>query len=307
MVEHRDGKRAAARRRSLIRRIFCSTLGAMLFLGAPAGALKAEDTISVDKSLHDALPREYQENGVKIAVFNDWPPDEFVENGELKGWSVDMAKAMSAKLGVPFQFTGTSFEAILPGLVAHRFDAGFSSFAPTADRLKVLDFIPQRSDGTAYAYLQAKPLAINELKDLCGRSIAVLTGAFDFQYLTKLSAETCVKNGLPAIEIQQFTTENNAELAVSSGRVQLVAAGSAKLQYLAKQTGRFTVSSLAVNELYNGIGVRKADPLGPVLQQALQKMIDDGTYIKIMAAWGVDTQGILKKAVLVTEANPDPK
>jgi len=26
-----------------------------------------------------------------------------------------------------------------------------------------------------------------------------------------------------------------------------------------------------------------------------------------MAAWGVDKQGTLKKAVLVTEANPDPK
>jgi polar amino acid transport system substrate-binding protein len=67
------------------------------------------------------------------------------------------------------------------------------------------------------------------------------------------------------------------------------------------------VSSLAVNELYNGIGVRKDDPLGPVLQQALQKMIDDGTYTKLMGAWGVDKQGILNKAVLVTEANPDPK
>lgn len=307
MVDRRDGKHTAARRRSLMRRIFCPTLGAMLMSVASAGVLKADDTIAVNKALHDALPKEYQENGVKVAVFNDWPPDEFVENGELKGWSVDMAKAMSAKLGVPFQFTGTSFEAILPGLVARRFDAGFSSFAPTADRLKVLDFIPQRSDGTAYAYLTAKPLSINELKDLCGKSIAVLTGAFDFQYLTKLSAETCVKGGSPAIEIQQFTTQNNAELAVSSGRVQLVAAGSAKLQYLAKQTGKFTVSSLAVNELYNGIGVRKDDPLGPVLQQALQKMIDDGTYTKLMGAWGVDKQGILNKAVLVTEANPDPK
>ncbi|CAM5762906.1 hypothetical protein LMIY3S_00635 [Labrys miyagiensis] len=306
-MDYRQDRRPAAKRRSGIRGIMGAALGTVLLSLLSAGAPRADETVTVDKALHDALPKEYQENGVKVAVFNDWPPDEFVENGELKGWSVDMAKAMSAKLGVPFQFTGTSFEAILPGLVARRFDAGFSSFAPTADRLKVLDFIPQRSDGTAYAFLKAKPLAINELKDLCGKSVAVLTGAFDFQYLTKLSAETCVTGGLPAIEIQQFTTQNNAELAVSSGRVQLVAAGSAKLQYLAKQTGTFTVSTLAVNELYNGIGVRKGDPLGPVLQKALQGMIEDGTYTKLMAAWGVDKQGILKKAVLVTEANPDPK
>jgi len=280
----------------------------MLGLAAPVGMASAQDAApAVDKALHDALPKDYQDNGVKVAAFNDWPPDEFAEGGALKGWSIDMAKAMSAKLGVPFTLTGTSFEAILPGLAARRFDAGFASFAPVPDRLKMLDFIPQRSDGTAYAYLKANPLKIDELKDLCGKSVAVLTGAFDFQYLTKLSAETCVKGALPAISLQQFTTESNAELAVSSGRVQLVAAGSAKLQYLAKQTGTYAVSGLAVNELYNGIGVRKGDPLGPVLRNALQAMIDDGSYLTIMARWGVDKQGVLKKAVLVTADDPDPK
>ena len=280
----------------------------MLGLAVPVGMASAQDAApAVDKALHDALPKDYQDNGVKVAAFNDWPPDEFVEGGVLKGWSIDMAKAMSAKLGVPFTLTGTSFEAILPGLAARRFDAGFASFAPVPDRLKVLDFIPQRSDGTAYAYLKANPLKIDALKDLCGKSVAVLTGAFDFQYLSKLSADTCVKEGLPAISLQQFTTESNAELAVSSGRVQLVAAGSAKLQYLAKQTGTYAVSDLAVNELYNGIGVRKGDPLGPVLRDALQAMIDDGSYLTIMARWGVDKQGLLKKAVLVTADDPDPK
>ena len=280
----------------------------VLGLAATAGMAAAQDAApAVDKALHDALPKDYQDNGVKVAAFNDWPPDEFAEGGSLKGWSIDMAKAMSAKLGVPFTLTGTSFEAILPGLAARRFDAGFASFAPVPDRLKVLDFIPQRSDGTAYAYLKSRPLQIDALKDLCGKSVAVLTGAFDFQYLTKLSAETCVKEGLPPISLQQFTTESSAELAVSSRRVQLVAAGSAKLQYLAKQTGTYAVSGLAVNELYNGIGVRKGDPLGRVLRDTLQAMIDDGSYHTIMARWGVDSQGVLKKAVLVTADDPDPK
>ena len=186
-------------------------------------------------------------------------------------------------------------------------DAALGVAETTAARLKVLDFIPQRSDGTAYAYLKSKPLKIDEMKDLCGKSIAVLTGAFDFQYLTTVSADTCVKAGLTPINLQQFTTENTAELAVSSGRVQLVAAGSAKLQYLAKQTGTFAVSGLAVNELYNGMGVRKGDPLGTALKSALQSMIDDGTYAAIMTRWGVGKQGILHKAVLVTAADPDPK
>jgi polar amino acid transport system substrate-binding protein len=262
---------------------------------------------TMDKTLHDALPDQYTSEGVKVAAFNDWPPDEFVENGELKGWSIDMAKAMSARLGVDFHFTPTSFEVIIPGLKTGRFDAGFSSFGVTAERLKTLDFIPQRMEGTAYAFLKEKPLTITKEADLCGHNIAVLTGAWDFQFLTKVSKTTCTDKGLKPIDLQQFTTQNNAELAVSSGRVEMVAAGSAKLAYLAKQTGTFALSELTSNAVYNGIGVRKGDPLGPALKNTLQAMIDDGSYKAIMAKWGMDKQGLLTKAVLVTEDNPDPK
>jgi polar amino acid transport system substrate-binding protein len=276
----------------------CATV---LVASAPARA------DGVDKALHDALPAQYRDNGVKVAVFNDWPPDEFVEGGELKGWSVDMAKAMSEKLGVPFEMTPTSFDAIIPGLVGKRFDAGFSSFGVTTERLQALDFVPQRTEGTAYAFQTGKSYAINGEADLCGHSVAVITGAWDFQYLTKVSQATCVDKGKAAIDLQQFTTENAAELAVSSGRVELVAAGSAKLQYLAKQTGRFTVSSFVSNAVYNGIGVRSGDPLGPVLRDALASMIKDGSYDKTLAKWGVAGRGALTKAVLVTKSDPDPK
>jgi polar amino acid transport system substrate-binding protein len=259
----------------------------------------------VDQKLHDALPAEYQTNGVNVAVFNDWPPDEFVEGGELKGWSVDMAKAMSEKLGVEFKLEPTSFEIIIPGLAGKRFDAGFSSFGVTEERLQTLDFVPQRREGTAYASLKGKNFNIQGEKDLCGHSVAVLTGAWDFQYLTKVSAETC--KGVQPIDLQQFTTQNAAELAVSSGRVELVAAGSAKLQYMAKQTGAFDVSTFVSNAVYNGIGIRRGDPLGPVLRDALQAMMDDGSYKALMAKWGVDGSGMLDKAVLVDAAHPDPK
>jgi len=268
-------------------------------------ATVAAGAAGLDQKLHDAVPAEYQTNGVNVAVFNDWPPDEFIEGGELKGWSVDMAKAMSEKLGVEFKLVGTSFDVIIPGLVSKRFDAGFSSFGVTEERLQSLDFVPQRREGTAYASLKGKNFNIQGEKDLCGHSIAVLTGAWDFQYLTKVSAETC--KGVQPIDLQQFTTQNAAELAVSSGRVEMVAAGSAKLQYMAKQTGTFDVSTFVSNAVYNGIGIRRGDALGPVLRDALQTMIDDGSYKKLMAKWGVDGSGMLEKAVLVDQAHPDPK
>ena len=279
-------------------------VGATLCL---AGAARADDVPAVDPALHAAVPASFQQAGVKAAAFNDWPPDEFTDKGTLMGWSIDMAHAMSARIGVPFELTGTSFDAIIPGIASGRFDVGFSSFGVTPERLKVLDFVPQRMEGTGYASLSNKFVPVEKVEDLCGHSVAVLTGAWDYQFLLKVSAESCASKGGPAIDLQQFATQNNAELAVSSGRVELVAAGSAKLSYLAKQIGTFSVASYTSNAVYNGIGVKKGSPIGPVLRDALQKMMDDGSYRAIMAKWGVDKNGMLNKAILVTEADPDPK
>lgn len=253
-------------------------------------------------ALHDALPQEYKENGVKAAVFNDWAPDEFQDaDGQLKGWSVDIAKEMEERLGVPFTFEGTSFDAIIPGLQSKRFDAGFSSFGTTAERLKTLDFVSQRKIGTSFAYPAQSKLDIKTAADACGLTVAVLNGSWDLGLLEKLNANECKDN---PVTMQTHGTQAQAELAVRSQRAQATVAGSVKLAYMAKQTGDLKVSELVLSPVNSCIGVRKGDPLGQVMTDAIQSMIDDGTYEKIMAKWGLNDSGMLTKALLITEENP---
>ncbi|MBP2412017.1 polar amino acid transport system substrate-binding protein [Arthrobacter stackebrandtii] len=263
-------------------------------------AAKSQD---FDQALHDALPAAYKGKKIKVGAFNDWPPDEFMEDGQLKGWSIDMAAAIFGVLGVDYSIEGTTFESVIPGLATKRYDAGFASFGVTPDRLKSLDFIPQRKEGTAYGSLASAPIKVDSTADLCGHSVAVLTGAWDYQYLLEESKKNCSAN---PIDLKQFTTQNDAELAVSSKRVEIVAAGSAKLLYSAKQTGTTYVSDLLSNPVYNGIGVTKGNPLGESIRSAIQVLIDNGRYKEVLDKWGVGTQGLLEKAVLVTENNPNP-
>ncbi|MDX0438781.1 ABC transporter substrate-binding protein [Sinorhizobium medicae] len=253
-------------------------------------------------ALHDALPQEYKENGVKAAVFNDWAPDEFQDaDGQLKGWSVDIAKEMEERLGVPFTFEGTSFDAIIPGLQSKRFDAGFSSFGTTAERLKTLDFVSQRKIGTSFAYPADSKLDIKTAADACGLTVAVLNGSWDLGLLEKLNDNECKDN---PVTMQTHGTQAQAELAVRSQRAQATVAGSVKLAYMAKQTGDLKVSELVLSPVNSCIGVRKGDPLGQVMTDAIQSMIDDGTYEKIMAKWGLNDSGMLTQALLITEENP---
>ena len=89
-----------------------------------------------------------------------------------------------------------------------------------------------------------------------------------------------------------------------SGRAQLTAGGSADLGYLVKQQPKMQLSSLVVNPVYNCIGVRKGDKLGTDLANALQQLVDDGAYQKIMKKWGIE--GLVSKGMLATQSDPDP-
>ena len=271
--------------------------------GSGAGASAAADEFgtTLDPALAAKVPAQYKK-GVKVAVFNDWSPDMWDDNGTLKGWSVDMAHSMSTMLGVDFKYTPTGFETILPGLQNKRFDAGFTSFAPLPDRLKVLDFVAQRHDGSTFAALTKSNINVTKPADLCGHSVAVLAGAADFQSLTKFNSSDCSGN---KIVIKQFPTQSAAELSVKSGQNQLIAGGTTKIGYLVKQTGTMTLSSYAYGTVYSCIGIRKGDPLGPVMVQAIDKMISDGTYAKIMKKWGVEQNGTIDKSRLITEADPN--
>ncbi|MGH3185889.1 MAG: transporter substrate-binding domain-containing protein [Streptosporangiaceae bacterium] len=280
--------------------------GATTSPGSSAAAVVATyPGVTEDAALHNTVPAKYRTSGVNVAVFNDWPPDEFLQNSQLTGWSVDLAHAMAAVLNLKFTYIPTSFDAILPGIQNGRFDAGFASFGVTTQRLTVLSFIPEDSEGEGYAALASSHLNITALNQLCGRSVAVLTGAFDYEYLVGESKSVCASAGKPAITLRQYATQTAADLAVISGRVQLTAAGSVDLGYLVKQQSKMALSTLVVNPVYNCIGVRKGDPLGTVLANALQQLINDGVYQQIMSKWGV--KGLVTKGLLATVSDPNPQ
>ncbi|MEZ7124818.1 transporter substrate-binding domain-containing protein [Nonomuraea sp. AD125B] len=265
---------------------------------SPAAATAAAQ--AADPAVAKLVPQGVKD--IKVAVFSDWAPEEYAENGEIKGWSVDVAKAMAARMGVNFAYTATGFDMIIPGLDNGRYDLAVASLGVTPDRLESLDFVPLQKEGTAFGWKKGAGLNIQKVEDTCGKTVAVLTGAWEYKYLTDNNAKLC---GSTPMKIEQFKDQPSAELAVTSGRVQLVAAGSGKLKYSAKQSGAMDVSDLLVNAVYNGLGVKKDSPLGPALKAALQAVIDDGTYTKIRSQWGVTSQGDLKQAVLITQANPE--
>jgi polar amino acid transport system substrate-binding protein len=262
----------------------------------------ASITAEKDKAVAGDVPPKFAD-GVDVAVYSDWAPEEYVEEGKFKGWSVQLAQLWSQKMGVEFSLNASGFDAIIPGLDNGRYDMAVASLGVTDERLKSLDFVPMQKEGTSFAWAKSNgDNAVKDIKGVCGKTVAVLTGAWEYEYLTSHNKELC---GDEQMEIQQFKDQPSAELAVTSNRVDLVAAGSGKLGYAAKQSGSLEVGDFIVDAVYNGVGVPKGSQLGPVLREAMQSAIDDGTYGELRRAWGASEVGDLKKAVLITEDNPN--
>src|ERR1700741_4859633 len=132
------------------------------------------DPLVVDAPADDALakmvPAKVKADG-KITVATDasYPPNEFTLEGssEILGMDVDLGKAIGKVLGVEVQFVNASFDGILAGLQAGRYELGMSSFTDTKEREQTVDFVTYFEAGTSTMVRKCNPEGINATEDLC--------------------------------------------------------------------------------------------------------------------------------------------
>ncbi|SEQ02022.1 amino acid ABC transporter substrate-binding protein, PAAT family [Faunimonas pinastri] len=267
-----------------------------------AGACSAQ-AAGVDQKLRGMLPEKFQKaTEIKVGTDPHQPPYDYydTDNKTLMGLEQDLMKGMSERLGVKFVSYPAQFASIIPAIQAERFDVGISAFGDFSEREKILDVLDYTLEGTGIIVLKGNPHGIEKLSDSCGLRAAAVQGSIPLQLLDK-------QKGLcPAdkpLTVMQFPSSDQAEAAIKSGRADLsmdtvgVAAYALAHQPTAgKQLELVSASKYAVG--YQGILVSKKNPeLRDAIQATLQTMIDDGTYSKIFAKYGL-TQNEVKTITL---------
>jgi polar amino acid transport system substrate-binding protein len=269
---------------------------------APAGTGGEIPAVAKDGALAALVPADIAADG-KIVVGQDqsYPPNEFVDDkGQVTGFDVDLGKAIGQKLGLQMEFQNSSFDGIIPGLAANKYELAMSSFTINAERLGTVDMVSYYKAGTSLGVLKGNPDRIS-LDDLCGKNVAVQKGTVQVEDLQKRS-DACTGAGKPAITMTQFQAQTDVNLALTSKRVQAELADSPVIDYAVKQTnGQLEVVGEPYDSAPYGIalGKGKAD-YGKAVQGAVQSLIDDGTYQKLLGKWGLNPVGVISKS----EINP---
>lgn len=260
--------------------------------GSAASGAQATE-LGMDEAARALLPEEIREAGV-LTVASDptYPPFEYydTDNTTIIGWDADMGDALGAVLGVKVKHVPATFDTILPGLQSGKYDLGMSTFSVTPERLKAVDFVPYLQGGTAVAVAPGNPEKLSvDAEALCGKAIAAQKGSIQSLDVLPEFSKECTEAGSAAIDMQFFPTQNDANLALTSGRVQGVMADSVSLAYQGKLAdGKFEVADGPDYEpLLTGTALGKGSELLPAIQAATVAVIESPAYQEINTKWAL--------------------
>jgi polar amino acid transport system substrate-binding protein len=291
-------------RRQLLTGFLVATLVAVSACGNPAEVGNGEPPgkvtpLSTDAAAIAALPAAIAaKKELVVAMDVSSPPNHFSgpDGVSVIGLDPDIAKALGQALGVRVKIVGVSFDGIIPGLAAGKYDLAVAQMSPTVKREKVLDFVDYFSSGTALAVRKGNPLGLR-LDTMCGHTIAVLKGSFQESTRVPGYSADCVKAGKKPIQPMVLPDQQATILAGIAGRADGVMQDSPVLEYAQKKSdGQVQVIAIAHTSSV-GIGIPKTSGLLKPVHLAMQHLIDSPTYKQILTRWGVANGGVPSAAV----------
>ncbi|WP_250545323.1 ABC transporter substrate-binding protein [Paenarthrobacter sp. DKR-5] len=267
------------------------------------GASFDPSTTAKDDALAGQVPAAIKSKGtLVIGSDTTYAPAESLGGADGQtpvGYDVDLAKAIGATLGLKVEVKTAEFASILPSL-GPKYDLGISSFYITKERMKAVDFVSYFEAGTQWAVQKGNPKHVS-LDDLCGKTVGVQTGTFQENPDISGRNAKCKSAGKPAINVISLQNQTDVTTRLVTGGVDAMAAGSVLVAYSIQQTqGKLETLGDVYGASPVGIAVAKSDPqLADLVAKAVNKLIENGTYKKILDAYG-NGAGAVKSA----EVNP---
>jgi polar amino acid transport system substrate-binding protein len=235
------------------------------------------------------IPAPVRSRGVlRVATVASYAPNEFIAtNGHtIIGMDPDLATALGRVLGLKVEFSNVSFDQLISGLVAGRYDMAMSSLTDTKARQQAVNMVTYFNAGNSFVVLRSSPLPISGFADLCGHTVAIEAGSTYVQQVASQQPK-CATAHKPRIQAQTYANQADANLALLSRRAQVTIEDSPVAAYQARQDHRFQVVGRIFGTAPYGIAVTKTSGLARPIRDALRLLITNGTYHSITNKWGI--------------------
>ncbi|PWY56211.1 amino acid ABC transporter substrate-binding protein [Legionella qingyii] len=217
---------------------------------------------------------------IHFAVAAEYPPFEYNDHGEIKGFDIDLARLIAKKLGKKAFFDTMQFSSILPALSSGQVDAAISTITITDQRKKNFDFTePYYFESMAAVFPDTKP--INDVTQLANKKIAVQLGS---------TMEIWLKKNMPNTNLLVMDNNNQTIAALKAGHVDLVLVDGVQGAVFSKKNPGLSFAVIAKSADGYGLALKKNSKLTQKINHALHELEQSGELDSLKKKWLEDTK-----------------
>ncbi|SDO14170.1 ABC transporter substrate-binding protein [Pseudomonas jinjuensis] len=221
---------------------------------------------------------------LRLGVDPSYPPLEYkTRDGQLTGFGVDIAEALCEQLRARCVWVESSWDGMIPGLLARKFDAIASSMTVTPRRMQQIAFTDKVSNAPARLLARRGSGLLPTAGALKGRRVGVEQGSAQESYARTHWAPQ-------GVDVVSYQSQDQvyADLVVGRLDASLQGAVQASHGFLSRVEGKdFEFAGEPLNDpdyfgVGDAIGLRKEDAeLRADLNRALAEILANGTYARI--------------------------
>lgn len=259
--------------------------GALALTGCGNSDAPADAAGSADASGSDTM-QLVTDGTLTIGTSAEYEPFEYMEDGEYKGFDLELAQAIADDLGLELKIENVDFDTIVPGVASGtKYDMGIAAITATLEREKEVGFTDSyyMDDQAIVTMADNTEITGDNYADALnaeGMKIAVQSGS---------TAEAFAKENFPNAELVPFKNATDCFAAVQSSQANaLVTNRSVAAQLVATSfSNEQVIKQISTGEEY-AIAVNKDNTaLLDALNDSIAKLTEDGTVDELMTKYNI--------------------
>lgn len=238
----------------------------------------------------NAWERVQKDKVLVVGTSADYPPYEFKEDGQFKGFEVELMEEIGSRLGVEIKWNDMSFDTLIASLKQGKIDVVVASMSASPERREEAGWSEVYYRGVhTFITKVGSDVKLNDIEDIVNYTVGVQTGSSHEEWLV----DNMVKTGkMDDAQLLRYENANLGILDVANGKVDAFFTETASApKYLETSDNLQTMLEFDANPVYGGSRMAVQKNQSELLEQinnVILQLQEEGFIDELVQKWLVE-------------------
>ena len=217
---------------------------------------------------------------LKIGISPEYPPFEFIKDGKLQGFSVDLGEALAKELSRKAEFIEMNFSGLIAALQSRKIDLIISSLSITENRKKIVSFsMPYYVSKLSLVVLRGSE--VKTMSDLKNKVVGVQLGSTMEQFVKPIAQNDNIRvisMDSNLVLVQELKKKIINGIVIEESQAKVFVKANKDLEY-------YDVPTESYPSLGYAIALRQGCCFGDEIDAALSKFKKNGLSASLEKKW----------------------